>query len=73
MQVDAAKLKGRLAERGLTQWRFAKRLGYKPSTFSDYVRGAREAPPDFAARVESGLKLDPGALASSAARLKKSA
>jgi transcriptional regulator with XRE-family HTH domain len=60
--VDTSKLRGLLAERRLPQWRLAKRLGYAPSTLSDYLRGARPAPPDLVKQIEQELRLPPGAL-----------
>jgi len=62
VNTDALRLA--LVEQRTTQWRLAKKLGYQPSTFSDYVRGARRAPPDLAAQIERALKLPGGSLAS---------
>lgn len=64
MGIDSMKLKGALAQNGIAQWKLAKQLGYQPSTFSDYVRGARTAPPDLTNRIERSLKLPPGSLTS---------
>ncbi len=60
--LNHPQLRAELARRGLAQWRLAKQVGYPPSTFSDYVRGARPAPPDLAERIEDVLGLRPKSL-----------
>jgi predicted transcriptional regulator len=61
--VNLAALRVALAENNLTQWKLATKLGYRPSTFSDYVRGARPVPRVLIRRIERALRLPPGALA----------
>ncbi|MBK9516198.1 MAG: helix-turn-helix transcriptional regulator [Anaeromyxobacter sp.] len=53
-----------MAERGLAQWQLAKKVGVKPSTLSDYLRGARPAPESLESEVEHALHLSPGTLTS---------
>jgi predicted transcriptional regulator len=60
--MNVRKLKGVLAERGLAQWMLAKKVGYAPSTLSDYLRGARPAPPELVDQLEAALKLATGTL-----------
>lgn len=60
--IDKSKLKGLLAERGLAQWQLAMKVRVKPSTLSDYVRGARPAPVGLVGRMERALKVAPGTL-----------
>jgi len=60
--IDKLKLKGLLAVRGLAQWQLAMKVGVKPTTFSDYVRGARPAPAALAGQVERVLKVAAGTL-----------
>ena len=60
--INQSKLKGLLAERGLAQWQLAMKVGVKPSTFSDYLRGARPAPKSLESDVERALRLSPGTL-----------
>jgi DNA-binding transcriptional regulator YdaS (Cro superfamily) len=66
--VNVNALRIALVQNGMPQWRLAKKLGYEPSTFSDYVRGARRSPPDLTARIERALKLPGGSLAKSPER-----
>ena len=62
-KIDRLKFRGELARRALVQWRFAREvLGVPPSTFSEWLSGARPAPRDLRERVEEGLKLAPGSL-----------
>jgi transcriptional regulator with XRE-family HTH domain len=60
--INRSKLKGLLAERGLSQWQLAIHLGVRPSSMSDYVRGARPPPAKLAAQIERALNLAPGTL-----------
>ena len=60
--LDHSELKAELARRGLREWRLAKMLGHPPSTFSDWLRGVRPAPPNLADRIERALGLRPKAL-----------
>ena len=46
----------------MPQWRLALRLGLRPSTLSDYLRGARPAPEDLGGRIERALNLGAGTL-----------
>ncbi len=62
MDIDMSLLRGELARRALAQWRLAGLLGTKPSTLSDWLRGARPAPDDLRHRIESVLNLRRGAL-----------
>jgi len=62
MGMDAKKLRVELARSGMAQWRLARWLGLRPSTFSDWVRGARPSPCDLQQRVERALELETGAL-----------
>lgn len=63
--LNYPQLRAELALRGLAQWRLAKKIGYPPSTFSDYVRGARPAPADLVSRIERVLGLRPKSLRAS--------
>lgn len=56
--VDRNVMRAALASKGLAQWQLAKKLGFEPSTFSDYVRGARPAPDGFTQRVARELGID---------------
>lgn len=60
--MNHLKLKAVLAERQLTQWRLATDLKIHPSTFSEYLRGARRPPANLARRIERELKLAPGSI-----------
>lgn len=68
--LDRKALRVELARRSVAQWRVAESLQLPPSTFSDYVRGARPAPADFGARVEQVLGLEPGTLSTATATQK---
>ena len=62
-KIDRLRFRGELAQRALAQWRFAREvLGVPPSTFSEWMSGARPAPGDLRQRIEEGLKLSPGSL-----------
>ncbi len=56
MEIDLVKLRQILVGLNLAQWQLAKELGLPPSTFSDYLRGARPAPPNLQRRIEKVLK-----------------
>ena len=56
--VNKRVLKAALANEGMAQWQLAKKLGFEPTTFSDYLRGARPAPEGFAQRVARELGID---------------
>jgi plasmid maintenance system antidote protein VapI len=60
--LDHSELKAELARRSLPQWRLAQLLGHAPSTFSEFLRGVRPAPPDLADRIERALGLRPKSL-----------
>jgi DNA-binding transcriptional regulator YdaS (Cro superfamily) len=60
--INRSKLKGLLAERGVSQWQLAIHLGVKPSSLSDYVRGARPPPYELASQIERALSVAPGTL-----------
>jgi len=62
MGINTAKLRGLAAEQKLPLWKIAQRLGYPPSTFSDYVRGRLTAPPKLAERIERELNVPKGTL-----------
>jgi DNA-binding transcriptional regulator YdaS (Cro superfamily) len=62
MDIDQSALRVELARRQLAQWRLALKLGLRPSTLSDYLRGARPAPPELAERIERALRLEQGSL-----------
>jgi plasmid maintenance system antidote protein VapI len=58
IKIDARKLRVALAERDLPRWRLAKLMKLPPSTLSDYLRGARPAPPDLAEKICTVLGAD---------------
>ena len=54
LQVNA-RIRGRLAELGLTQQELAKALGINPTAINHILNGRREPPPDFEQRVTVAL------------------
>lgn len=60
--MNVLKLKATLAGLAMREWQLAMKLGMRPSTFSAYLRGSRNAPPDLEKRIERELRLKPGAL-----------
>ena len=61
-----SKLIGRMAELGLRQAAIAVRLGLHPTLFNAILRGRRQAPEGFEARVDA--ELDRQAAAEAAAQ-----
>jgi transcriptional regulator with XRE-family HTH domain len=62
--IDIRKLKAELARQGSTLTALALRTGTKVSTFSAWVHGVREPPPDLVRRVAKTLGIPPGSITS---------
>jgi DNA-binding transcriptional regulator YdaS (Cro superfamily) len=60
--VDPHKVRVACVEQRVPQWRLARLLSLAPSTLSDYLRGARPAPPNLAERIERALGRTRGSL-----------
>ena len=62
MAIDTKLLRIELVKREMTMLALAKKLKQPPSTLSAWVRLVNPQPPDLAGRIESILRLKPGAL-----------
>ena len=49
------RIRGRMAEVGVTQQDLSKALGVNSTTLNLYINGRREPPPDFEARATAAL------------------